>query len=103
MRKERWTDGRTDMTKLTVAFRKFAKAPKTSIWIVEFPYFVMSVRARALFGKCEDHEMLKYCTVQIMKVIQMIFRKLVPPSSEWKSRDFSVTLVLTIVDSQGRL
>ena len=24
----RWTDGQTDMMKLTVAFRKFAKAPK---------------------------------------------------------------------------
>jgi len=26
-----WTDGRTDMTKLIVAFRNFAKAPKNRL------------------------------------------------------------------------
>jgi hypothetical protein len=28
---DRWTDGRTDMTKLIVAFRNFAKAPKNML------------------------------------------------------------------------
>jgi len=30
MRKDGWTDGQTDMTKLTIALRNFANAPKNS-------------------------------------------------------------------------
>jgi hypothetical protein len=30
------TDGQTDMTKLIMAFRKFAKTPKNSLMTVEF-------------------------------------------------------------------
>jgi len=70
------------MTKLTVAFCKFAKAPKILPWIVEFTYIVTSVSACALVGKCEDHEILKHDAVQIIKVMQIIFGKLFPPFSK---------------------
>jgi len=32
-----WSDGRTDMTKLIVAFRNFAKAPKNEVCKLEIP------------------------------------------------------------------
>ena len=70
------------MTKLTVAFCKFVNAPKTLPWIVEFTCFIMPVSACDLFGKCEDHEILKYDAVQIIKVMQIFFRKLLPPFSK---------------------
>jgi hypothetical protein len=97
------TEGRTDMTKLIVALCKFANAPKTLSWIAECTCFIMSVSACTLFGKCEDHEILKYEAVQIIKVIKIIFRKLLPPFSKYKSGDFPVTWVLTIVGSRERL
>jgi hypothetical protein len=67
------------MTKITVTFCKFANAPKTLTWIVEFTYFIMYVSACGLFGKCEDHDIQKYDAVQIINVMQIIFRKLLPP------------------------
>jgi len=67
------------MTKLTVAFCELANAPKTLPWIVEFTYIIMSVSACAPFGKCKDHEILKHYAVQIIKVMQIIFRKLFAP------------------------
>ena len=80
--RERETEGQTDMTKLTVAFCKFANAPKTLSWIAEFTYVTTSVSACALIDKCEDHEILKHNTVQMIKVTQIIFGKLFPPYSK---------------------
>jgi hypothetical protein len=51
------TDGRTDMTKLIVAFRNFVKAPKTWTWEVhnEDPsttmFFFATVKSK---GTCDD-------------------------------------------------
>jgi hypothetical protein len=42
----------------------------------------MSVSACGLFGKCEDHEILKYDAVQIIKVMKIFFKRLLPPFSK---------------------
>jgi hypothetical protein len=37
----KWADGRTDMTQLIVAFRNFAKAPKTIEFLIGSPRFLL--------------------------------------------------------------
>jgi hypothetical protein len=38
-----WTDGRTDMAQLTVAFRYFAKAHKKRVFLIEETEITISV------------------------------------------------------------
>jgi hypothetical protein len=54
-------EGRTDMTKLIVAFRNFAKAPKNSTFFKRtvFTYCVGSSEQRAVF----PYSMLTECSV----------------------------------------